>query len=126
MEGKWLQELQPKSFWAQIQQGREEASLPERSHTSPGVRSGRTHLIMWSLLDQSLCLRGVSKLMHWPGSHDLIGIGGGGGEGGSPVCAEIRVPSPKGGKGAGQTQNNKCSLQHSCTFNSLKADVMGY
>lgn len=120
MEGKWLQELQPKSFWAQIQQGKEEASLPERSRTSPGVCSDRTHLIMWSLLDQSLYLRGVGKLMHWPGSHDLIGIGRG------AMCAEIRVPSPKGGKDAGQTQNNKCSLQHSCTLNSLKADVMGY
>ena len=103
MEGKWLQELQPKSFLAQVQQDKQEASLPERSHPSPGVHSGRTHLIMWSLLDQSLCLRVVSELMDWPGSHELIGTGG------WAMCAEIRVPSPEGGKDAGQTQNNMLS-----------------
>lgn len=33
---------------------------------------------------------------------------------------------PKGGKDAGQTQNNKCSLQSNHALNSLKAEVMAY
>lgn len=44
------------------------------------------------------------------------------------MCVEIRAPSPKGGKNAGQTQNDRGSLQ--CDYinilNSLKAEILGY
>lgn len=71
MEAKWLQELQPTSFLLQIQLEKEEASLPRRSHTGPGVHCDWTNLIM-SLLNQSLCLSVVSELVVWLGSHDMI------------------------------------------------------
>ena len=121
VEAKWLQELQLKLFVAQIQQEKEEAPLAGRFHTNPGVHSDKitwlcghfwtNHCVLessvswWTSLGQ--------RTQHWTRSW--------------AVCAEIRASSPKGGEDAGQTQNDRCSLQ--CDYinilNSLKAEILG-